>query len=167
MKTIATFIIALFLTTLSSAQSYDQAVGIRGGVSSGFTYQSFVNDHASFKALLSFRDEGMQLTGIFEDYVPVFLQHTDHLFFYYGFGGHAGYTRWFKKHYYENNPYSFYYRRVTSFVAGFDAIAGIEYRFFRIPLTIGIDYKPFMEMFGERFIDVTFCDFAFTAKYTF
>ena len=72
-----------------SAQQTDQAVGLRGGFSSGITYQHFHSSSEDVKLLLSFREGGAQLTGLFEIYKPVMIGYYDQFFLYYGLGVHA------------------------------------------------------------------------------
>ena len=44
------------------------------------------------------------------------------------------------------------YRNTRGPVVGIDAMVGAEYRFYRIPLTIGMEYKPFLELFGRKIL---------------
>lgn len=168
MKTTVIICSFLLLSGLyGNAQEYRNAVGFRGGYSSGICYQGFFNENNAVEVLLSWRDSGMQLTGIFEAYHPVMTDHYDNFFIYYGFGGHFGYTQWYRKQYYDTQPNTFYYKQKASPVMGFDGMFGFEYKLYRVPLSFSMNYKPFMEMFGEEFIKLNFHDFGFSAKLRF
>jgi hypothetical protein len=51
-------------------------------------------------------------------------------------------------------------------VVGVDAMFGLEYRVYTFPLAVTLDFKPFVEVFGEHFFRVNFWDFALGVKYT-
>ena len=59
MKITLTIIAAFFVLTVA-AQEHRNAIGLRGGFSSGVTYRIFVNDFNAFEGWLGFRDNGMQ-----------------------------------------------------------------------------------------------------------
>ena len=160
----------LALSLAAGAQDYSGSVGLRGGYSSGLNFKGFVSDENAVDALLSWRDGGMQFTMLLETYRPVFLGYSEHMFLYLGYGAHVGYTRWYKR--YEDNIQinghpTYYYHRRSSPVIGADAIAGLEYRMYRVPLAFGLDVKPFAELFGEHFININLVDFAMSFRYTF
>jgi len=162
MKTKLLFFILTFPLFLN-AQEYLSAVGLRGGLSSGVTCRFFSNDENAIEALLSFRDCGIQLTAMEEKFMPVFLNYSEHIFLYYGYGGHLGYSKWPDEDYY--NSHRYYINALP--LVGIDGIAGLEYRFYKFPVTTGIDFKPFSELGGRRFFRLNLCDFGITLKYTF
>jgi hypothetical protein len=77
---------------------------------------------------------------------------------------HAGYQRWDQRYYHYNSSY---YVTRTSFIAGLDGLAGLEYRFVNVPVSLGIEVKPYFDFFGPKFFYLQPFDFAFTAKYHF
>ena len=161
-------IFILFLSSTLSAQFMRNAVGLRGGLSSGITYQFFYNEERDVKALMSFRNNGLQITGLIEQYTPVAMKFGDHFYAYYGFGAHLGYVRtpsdrWLG---YNNYPPDYDYHN-SRFILGGDGILGAEYRVFAVPFTFGIDYKPFFELFGFDIFRLAMGDFALTIKYNF
>lgn len=164
------FILAiLMLTGIANvkAQTLEHAVGYRGGLSRGLTYQFFYQPMQDVKLLLSFRDQGMQLSAMIEQYEPVMTSYQDQFFMYYGAGIHLGYTQ--NKYPDDANNYQFPYARhvQTRAVAGINGIIGMEYRIESIPLTFGADFKPFMEFFGKPFFRLNLSDFALSLKYQF
>lgn len=165
MKTII-LVFFLSVTCSLSAQEPDQSVGLRGGLSSGFTFQHFHSQSEDVKLLLSFREGGAQLTGLSEIYKPVMIGYYDQFFLYYGAGVHVGYTRYENRWWSRNNRWERDYPS-TRPVIGADAIVGIEYRIEQIPFAVGFDFKPFFEFFGQDFFRLSLSDFAFTLKYNF
>lgn len=158
-------ILFLFILAISSnAQEHQQAVGIRGGLSSGFEYRVFTSEYGSYKALLSTRDRGLQLTGLKEFHETGLFDFSDQLNFIYGFGLHVGYERWDVLDY--HNGYSYWETR-TAPIAGLDGLAGLEYNFWEVPLSLGFEVKPFFDVFGRKIFRVQPFDFAFTLKYNF
>ncbi|MCK5840435.1 MAG: hypothetical protein KAG99_11335 [Bacteroidales bacterium] len=167
MKITLTIIAAFFILTVG-AQDHRNAIGLRGGFSSGVTYRVFVDDFNAFEGWLGFRDNGMQATALFQHFLPVFLEQSDHFFLYWGVGGHVGYKKWERRYYYDPHyPQKYYYRKVASPVLGADAILGLEFRFYTIPIALSIDYKPFIELSGPYFFHANLHDFGFSVKYTF
>jgi len=152
----------------ANAQAYQNAFGFRGGVCWGPTYKFFVNEQYSAELLATFRKQGMQFTALMQSHKPAFWQYSDHLVFYYGIGGHIGYTRWMKR---EDVPGTNgnYYHVIprSSPVIGADAQFALEYQFYNIPLALTIEYKPFIDIFGRPFIDIVLFDFGMTARFTF
>jgi len=70
MKKFYLFSMLFFICLAGFSESPKKAVGIRGGLSSGFEYRVFSSDLISYKALLSFRNHGLQFTGMKEFHVP-------------------------------------------------------------------------------------------------
>jgi len=157
------FILYLFCTE-SNAQLYSRAIGIRGGLTSGFEYRFYADDINSYKILVSARCHGAQVGVLKEFHQYDLFDFSDHLVFIYGIGVHAGYERW-QKRYHEFN-YTWYDPR-TSFVTGLDGLAAIEYNFYEVPVSAGFEVKPFFNVLGRKTFDVQLFDFAFTLKYLF
>lgn len=161
------FLLFLFFSLsayYAGAQQYSRALGIRAGLSSGFEYRFYTDDTNSYKILLGARDRGTQLTVLKEFHRYDIVDFTDQLEFVYGFGIHAGYERWDRWHY---QPYYTFYDTRTSLIAGLDGLAALEYVFADIPVSVGLEVKPFLDVWGRRSLDVELFDFAFTVKYLF
>jgi hypothetical protein len=160
------FFILLFLVAGITAhgQGYHQAVGIRGGLSSGFEYRYFTDDLNSFKVLLSTRDNGIQLHGFKEIHTYDLFDFAYQLVFFYGAGAHVGYEQWDEVRYLNNSRW---FDTKTSFIAGLDALLGVEYVFDAAPVSLGLEVKPYFDLFGRRNFDLQLFDVAFTVKYLF
>lgn len=159
-------ILTLFVisSSFSWAQGYNQSIGIRGGLSSGFEYRFYTDDINSYKILLSTRDRGLQLHALKEFHKYDLFDFSEQIVFYYGAGIHAGYESWDKVHY-ENNAR--WYSTKTAMLAGIDGLAGLEYVFYEIPLSLGLEVKPYFDVFGRDMFNLQLFDFAFTIKYLF
>lgn len=162
------FIIAfIFFCGISMvfAQEYEKAVGLRGGLTSGITYKKFLNDIKAMEAIISFRDNGLQVTALREYHQISFLEYGDGFYFIQGYGGHLGFLF--------ADEFNFLFTTVEyqekrfSPVLGIDGYIGIEYRVQDIPVIGGIDYKPFMEFSLRNPFRLVSWDFAFYIKYTF
>ena len=64
---------------------------------------------------------------------------VSHLFFYHGFGGHLGYTKWNKDKIFINDTTFYKHRYHKSPIFGIDGLLGIEYRFYKYPLSVSIE----------------------------
>ena len=149
------------------SQSADKAVGIRGGLSSGFEYRVFSGEQSSYKVLLSTRRQGLQLTGLKEYHEPDIFDIGENFSLIYGLGVHAGFESW---RIYYNDPIiqnTNISQRKSGVIAGLDALGAIEYTIPEIPIVIGIEDKPYFNLFGKNFFQLEPFDFAFTVKYTF
>jgi len=161
------FLLMLFLLFASQAgaQVEERAIGIRGGISSGIEYRAFSDEELSYRLLLSARHHGLQLTGLKEFHRYGLFDWCDQLVFVYGFGAHLGYEKWMA---YRPGPEGpDYWKHRTGVVAGLDGLAALEYRFWKIPLTIGLDAKPYFNFFGRNFCQVQPFDIGLTIRYVF
>ena len=168
MKQLSLFVCLLLASFITRAEEPVKAIGIRGGLSSGFEYRVFSGDLTSYKVLLSTRKQGLQLTGMKEFHVPdAFDIDQEEFTFVYGFGAHVGFESWNRTYYTNAVPPVSYVDRRTGAVVGLDALAGIEYSIKEIPLVFGLEVKPYFNLFGRNFFQIQPFDFAFTVKYTF
>jgi len=161
--------ILTFLAISGFSQGPQKAVGIRGGISSGFEYRVFSGEQSSYKVLLSTRKQGLQLTGMKEFHMPEAFEFNEDLSFVYGFGAHVGFESWYVDRYYfdSQDVNDWYSERKSGPIAGLDALAAVEYTIPQIPLVVGIEVKPYFNLFGKNFFQLQPFDFAFTVKYTF
>lgn len=158
------FTILIILPSIGFAQTFEHAVGIRGGLSSGFEYRFYTDDANSYKFLLGTRDGGIQLHALKEFHQYDLFSFTDQLVLYYGAGLHVGYERW-EKYYVERN--TSWYETRTAMLAGLDGLIGLEYQFYEVPISIGFEAKPYFDLLGREMFNVQLFDFAFTLKYLF
>lgn len=147
----------------SHGQGFNQALGIRGGYSSGFEYRYYTDDSNSYKLLLSVRDQGVQLHAMKEFHTYDIFDFAYQIVFYYGFGVHGGYA-WDVHNYARGST-----REISeaSAIAGLNVLLGLEYVFDVAPVSAGIEVKPYIDIFGRTNFNFIPYDFAFTIKYLF
>jgi hypothetical protein len=147
-----------------SARNSTHAVGLRGGISSGFEYRYYFDEANSVKLLGSSRNKGLQLHAMYEQHSKGVFNFSKRLVLFYGGGIHAGYESWNKTYYVGHTRIT---EPVSRPLAGIDLIAGVEYPFFLLPVSLGFEVKPFVDFWGKNFVRVQPFDFAFTAKFHF
>jgi hypothetical protein len=128
----------LCIATIVSAQEYKTGIGIRAGFSSGLTIKYFENHNVALEGLLTTRWQGFDITGLYEVHNQAF--EVDHLNWYYGGGAHLGF--------YNGSNASWGKNGTAYTVVGIDGILGLEYSFDDIPINIGIDWKPALNLIG-------------------
>jgi hypothetical protein len=153
-KFILTALIFVSVTVIASSQDYKTGLGLRLGSGSGFTVKHFINQKASIEGLLLTRWHGFDITGLYEIHNRAF--DTDLLNWYYGFGAHIGffdgkYVEW-------GTPGSNYN------VLGLDGIIGLEYTFAEVPINLGLDLKPALNLVGYTGF---WADVALSVRYVF
>ena len=161
-------LIAFFTASafMLNAQNYTREAGIRGGLTSGFTYRQYLSPYLSYQGILSFRQGGSQLTILRQIHEPEPNEFIENLFLVYGFGLHAGF--YFTDKYRSIWNYDYYYsHQVFSPVFGINGYIGAEYLFVTVPLIFGVNYKPYFEFSSRQFFDMRLWDLAFSVSYRF
>ena len=160
-------IAAAFILIIAGAraQGYGQALGLRAAwITPGLEYRYYTGDKHSLRALLSFRDRGVQAHALTEFYQYDLFPFSEQLVFFYGGGLHAGVETW-NESVSEGNLHKT--QSKSAFLAGLDGLIGVEYIFYEAPVTVGLEMKPFFDVFGRDGFDVRVFDFALTVKYLF
>ena len=133
------FFVVIFAVTLCfahlNAQDYHTSVGLRAGWSTGITLKHFVATSDAVEGILTTREYGFNLTGLYERHGRAF--DTDHLYYYFGGGAHLG--AWRAKPNDNSNRT----------VIGLSGILGLEYVFTEIPFNISLDWKPAIHLIGH------------------
>lgn len=156
-KIIMICLISFCFTTISFSQNYNTGIGIRGGFSNGLTIKHFVNSNTAFEGIIATRWSGLELTGLYEFQKP--FPGAERLNWYIGFGGHVGFWN-------GNNTHDDWGDEGMNYtVVGIDGILGIEYNFVAIPINIGIDWKPEMNLMG--YTDFWYDGGAISIRYIF
>lgn len=132
------FFMLVSIAALSNAQEYKTALGLRGGFSSGLTVKHFYERKTAFEGLLTTRWQGFSVTGLFEIHNQAF--DVTHLTWYFGGGVHLGF--------YDGDFVTWGKYGSAYTVVGIDGILGIEYTFSEIPLNVGLDWKPALNLVG-------------------
>lgn len=165
-KLYLTVLVGLIVTT--SWAQYDRSAGVRLGSSSGFTFKKFIHEEEAFELLLSGRNDGLQLTGTYQFHKPLNFNFSDRFYLNYGAGGHFGYESR-RRILHQTDPFGrqFINDNHKEFTMGVDGIIGIEYRWLKVPITFGLDIKPYFDFIGMRTARFRFWDSAITARYIF
>lgn len=165
MKFIFIVLFSIALCLQSKAQDYTTAMGVRLGTISGIKYKKFITDEKANTLFMSFRGNGVQLTVLKEFHQPILLNSTSQLFFFFGYGGHIGYSNFRNETEYYNGKE--YQEKGFSVMFGFDVVIGFEYHLIKYPLTINLDLKPFAEFNLPWYVRTDLSDFGINLLYTF
>jgi hypothetical protein len=161
-------IIIIISPAMLWGQSGTRQAGLRTGVRSGIFYQ--VNGNAGnaeigYNALLSFNNNGLQLTGLRIVYETALNKISPDLYFSWGYGGHIGFV--YTDHLgYFGESYRFQGERFCP-VLGADGWLAAEYRFRDIPLNISLNLKPFVELTIPAFVKIMPFDIGISFSYVF
>jgi hypothetical protein len=128
------------------SQQYDHSIGLRLGGSSGFTA----------------RWQFTEYIGLVEMQRPGLAEFGDGLFWYYGVGAHIGYYSGYR-HYDSDHRR----RHGGGLALGPDAIIGVVYYLENLPLSVSLDYKPYIDILRFRHFFDGFDDFALSVRYIF
>jgi hypothetical protein len=166
------YLTAFFLLSVLSSQCqqlYEKSAGIRLGYTSGLTFKNFINETEAVEFILSGRNEGMQLTTIYQFHQPMEFSFNDKFYLHYGVGGHVGYEKFdnIAKVLTNEAGDEFAFEEKSFFAMGVDANLGLEYRALEVPATVGFDIKPIFNFIGMRHTQGRFWDAAITFKYVF
>lgn len=152
-KIILSLIILISVVSYSKAQDYENAIGVRLGLSNGITLKHFINPNDAVEAILTTRWGGFNLTGLFERHTTAF--DTDGLYFYYGAGAHLGS--------FQNNVW--FTDQTSHLILGIDGVLGLEYVFKEVPLNASLDWKPGFNLIG--YTGFWADELALSIRYTF
>jgi hypothetical protein len=168
-KSLLTFTLMLLICpSILKGQIAMRQAGLRMGYSSGIFYQAGTKQGSAeiaYNAMLGFRKNGIQLTGLKIVYETPFDRVSHDLHFSWGYGGHVGYI--YSDHVkFMGEDYYFPDERFCP-LFGIDGWVAAEYRIHDIPLNISLSYKPFVEMTIPSFLRVVPWDFAISVSYVF
>lgn len=155
---LAVFSFFSLLTTEVEAQDYKTALGLRGGPGYGVTIKHFVSPAGALEGIVSPRWNGVVLTALYEKHAVAF--DAKRLKYYGGGGAHVGLWN-YRENRNSNNPWVNDYDNHT--VVGVDLVLGIEYTFGFIPFTIGVDWKPMLNLINDG--SIWFNDVAFSLRF--
>ena len=139
-------IAATLFTTVSQAQSYKNALGVRLGssapaIKNGVSFKHFFGNNA-VEAILSFGD-GTAICGLYEIHKPL---GVDNLQWLIGGGGYIGLGSG------TNN-------------VGAAGIIGLDYKFPVLPVNISLDWKPELNLVSKVAFEAS--GVGFSARFTF
>ena len=153
----------------SFSQDYKTSIGLRGGWTSGITAKHFFSESRAIEGIFSsgWRDKwsGYQITGLYEIHKAAFTKDdAEGFFWFYGAGAHFA-TGYRVEYWHETGKYTGYYDHYSYSTIGIDGIFGLEYKIADLPITLGVDLKPFFEIPTMRGPALGFWDAAFSIRY--
>jgi hypothetical protein len=162
------FMLIISPSYILNGQDVNRQAGIRTGYRGGIFYQltsDAGNAEAGYNAMLSFNDDGIQLTGLRIVYETSLSDISPDLFFAWGYGGHAGFI--YTDHLgFLGEKYYFQGRHFCP-LFGADGWLSAEYRFRDIPLNVSLNIKPFVELTLPVFVKIKPADIGLSVSYVF
>jgi hypothetical protein len=158
-------VLLLSFANRESAQAQTVGLGLRvGGYNAGISGKYFFRDNLAIEGILGtgFGRRGFQLTSLVEQHASAF--GIEGLQWFYGAGAHIGVFRGRYYHEPSNKHYVDSYNRTLA-TLGVDGIVGLEYQITEIPISVGIDFKPFIDINRDGLF--LYGDGALTVRYTF
>lgn len=134
-----------------TAQNYKESLGLRLGTSIGASYKSYLSDSKAIEAILDldiFEKDLMKInvTGLYQF---VFDTEVDGLNFYAGPGVSAG----------------LYLGNENGLLLAINGIAGVEYKFYGVPLSLSLDWNPKVQIITNAGFKPA--NFGLTLRYEF
>lgn len=171
-KFIIAFCVGIFISTVSMAQqknstTYHNAVGVRGGGTTGLTFKTFISKNDAIELMAGVWPGGATATALYERHTTLNLNGISGFRLYYGGGVHASTTASNRIYYwYRTRYYDYYYGPGRALAVGVDGIIGLEYKIKNAPIAASLDLKPFVEVntLGGAYIGF---DPGLGIKYTF
>ncbi|MDQ1332332.1 MAG: hypothetical protein QG576_366 [Bacteroidota bacterium] len=164
----AIFLAIMLLPTFASGQEGYRQAGFRSGYRGGFFFQMTVDagtTEIGYNTMLGFNNNGIQLTGLRIIYERPVVDISPDLYFGWGYGGHVGFIVT-DNIMYLGERFNFPNERFCP-VFGADGWVGAEYRFPNIPINIGVNFKPFVELTIPAFVKVMPGDAGISISYVF
>lgn len=170
MKKLSVIILFIILipSEFLSAQTPTRQAGMRFGYRSGIFYQishEAGSAEVAYNGILSFNNNGLQVTGLRIVYETSLDDISRNLFFAWGYGGHIGFINSDHVRFMGEDYYYSHYR--FSPLIGIDGWAAFEYRLSDIPLNVSLNFKPFIELTIPSFVRVIPFDFGLSVFYAF
>ena len=167
-NSIKLILIFLIFSSLTHAQSVNKQAGLRSGYMSGLFFQvtgESGSAETGFMAMASFRNNGVQFTALRILYETTLDEISPDLYLGWGYGGHAGFIVTDNLRFMGNDYYFTGERFCPLF--GIDGWGSLEYRFRSVPLVIGLNIKPFIELTIPSFIHIMPGDIGISVSYSF
>ncbi len=124
-----------------NTSSYNTAIGLRGGETSGLTIKHFTSNSRAIEGIVGIWGHGFSGTVLLEKYAPAF--NARGLNWYYGFGGHLAFQNG-GGYYYDYGRHKHYHGGALGL--GVDGIVGLEYKIPKAPFALSLDLKPYIEV---------------------
>ena len=160
--------IVLASHSLIQAQPVNKQAGLRSGYTGGLFFQATSEAgtaETGYMAMLGFRRNGVQLTGLRIIYETTLDEISPDLYLGWGYGAHAGFIVTDNLRFLGNDYYFTGERFCPLF--GVDGWGSLEYRFRSVPLVIGLNIKPYIELTIPSFFHIMPGDIGISVSYSF
>ncbi|MBK7571631.1 MAG: hypothetical protein IPI10_08420 [Bacteroidetes bacterium] len=166
MKKLLLLFALVSMTITMNAQEYQTGLGLRlGGINRGITVKHFTGSNTAIEGILGFARHSISITALWEKHYP--FPTAPGLSWYWGVGGHVGFFQGdYTYGYYHANKhdYDFYNENYDNrFYLGADFILGLEYKFKDVPISLGLDVKPQIDIIPGLY---TYFDGALSVRFT-
>jgi hypothetical protein len=151
-----------------SGQISTRQAGFRLGYRSGIFYQvssETGNAETGYNAMLSFKESGIQLTGLKIIYENSLNGISPNLFFGWGYGGHVGFI--YSDHVRSMGEEYYFHDERFCPQLGIDGWLAAEYRIRDIPVIVSLNLKPYLEITIPAFVRLMPGDFGISVSYVF
>lgn len=142
-KKLAALIIcfSLFAVSIIAQPTYNNAVGVKAGFSSGLLFKHFVQRNNAIDVQALYNQFGFQISSLYDYQFSPYGK--ERLQYYAGIGPYAG--NW-----------------SGDFSIGAAALLGSEFIFHNAPVILGLEWKPMLNIYKQFYF--AFPDFAMTIK---
>ncbi len=160
------FLFIAYHSTIS-AQDYKTLIGYKDGNGSGIMIKRLLPNESAFSTQAIIKDGGFSIGGFRTFHEVAFPQKSSKFFFYYGYGTHFRYYRYYKS----RNLYTPFSPAIKHkgnyFAFGLDGVVGLEYRFLKYPFVLASEYNPNFEFGGATYFRVNMDLLMVSIAYTF
>jgi hypothetical protein len=158
----------LLAPAVLSGQMATRQAGFRLGYRSGIFYQvssETGNAETAYHALMTFKNNGLQLTGLKIVYQNSLHGISPNLYFGWGYGGHVGFI--YSDHLKSMGEEYYFHDERFCPLFGIDGWLAAEYRIRDIPVIVSLNLKPYFEITVPAFVRLMPGDFALSVSYVF
>ncbi|HAJ98833.1 MAG TPA: hypothetical protein DCM62_02290 [Bacteroidales bacterium] len=135
-KLILWIFFAFIANNAGHAQIYQNALGLRVGVASGISFKHFISKTDAIELMVGFHHQSIQIGGLFQRHAQAF--DIAGMQWYYGGGGFLGF--------YDGRYHPSWNAPGRFTVLGAMGVVGLEYKIEDIPISIGLDITPAIDI---------------------
>ncbi|MDR1543473.1 MAG: hypothetical protein LBS50_03480 [Prevotellaceae bacterium] len=146
--------IGLFGAFTLCISAQPRSIGLRLGLNQEFSFQQYLNNESNFLQI-DIGTEALQAVELAVTYNWFSDAKNSNIKSFWGFGGGAGFS-WRNNDWYSFSKAADRISLRQSFFIGIVGMAGLEYEFSNIPLTLAFDYRPLIGAdVGDKYYPVT------------
>lgn len=139
-KATGIFLILFMSIGALTARDYNTGIGLRGGFYSGVSVKHFISSYDALEGVIATHHSGLFLAGMYQRHAGAF--DVPGLNWYYGGGAHLGFYNAKHSSWFKDDTGSFT-------ILGGMGVVGLEYKIEEIPISIGLDLTPALNIIGH------------------